>query len=139
MIDKKIRSLIEQYEEPGDFTHVKVTDNMVVVAEHELGVKLPGAYIEFLKLYGHGGICGVCTNGICLDNSVAFVEDTLEYRNEGLPLNLVVIENVGEWLFCIDTSTGKVVSWDMSGNINEDYDNFEEYLISQMNDAIENM
>jgi len=60
-------------------------------------------------------------------------------RAEGLPENLIVIENADEWLYCIDASTGKVVSWDMSGFIKEEYDSSDDYLIDQMNDAIENM
>ena len=50
-----------------------------------------------------------------------------------------MIENADEWLYCIDANTGKVVSWDMSGFIKEEYDSFDDYLIGQMNDAIENM
>ena len=60
---------------------------------------LPSQYVEFLKTYGHGGICGVCTDGIGLDGSYVFVENTLEYRAEGLQENLIVIENADEWLY----------------------------------------
>ena len=134
-----IRTLITKYEEPGDFTYAKATDSELELAEKEIDLTLPSQYVKFLKTYGHGGICGVCTDGIGLDGRYVFVENTLEYRAEGLPENLIVIENADEWLYCIDANTGKVVSWDMSGFIKEEYDSFDDYLIGQMNDAIENM
>ena len=68
-----------------------------------------------------------------------FVDTTMEYREEGMPENLVAIENVDEWLTCIDCNTGKIVSWDFSGCIKEDYDCFDDYLIDQMNSVIENL
>lgn len=63
----------------------------------------------------------------------------MEYRADELPENLVVIENVDEWLMCLDCKTEKVVSWDYTGYIKEEYDSFDDYLIDQMNNAIENM
>ena len=50
-----------------------------------------------------------------------------------------VIENVDEWIDCIDCNTGKVVSWDFTGYIKEDYSSFDDYLMDQMKSAIENM
>ena len=138
-MNDNIKSLITKHEEPGDFSYAKATDSELELAEKELNLTLPSQYVEFLKTYGHGGICGVCTDGIGLDGSYVFVENTLEYRAEGLPENLIVVENADEWLYCIDANTGKVVSWDMSGFIKEEYDSFDDYLIGQMNDAIENM
>lgn len=102
-----IKSLITKYEEPGDFTYAKATDSELELAEKELDLTLPSQYVEFLKTYGHGGICGVCTDGIGLEGSYVFVENTLEYRAEGLPENLIVIENADEWLYCIDANTGQ--------------------------------
>lgn len=138
-MNDSIKALITKYEEPGDFTYAKVTDPELELAEKELGLTLPLQYVAFLKAYGHGGICGVCTDGIGLDGSYVFVENTLEYRAEGLPETLIVIENADEWLYCIDSNTGKIVSWDMSGFIKDEYDSFDNYLIDQMKDAIENM
>lgn len=55
------------------------------------------------------------------------------------PLIRRVIENVDEWIDCIDCNTGKVVSWDFTGYIKEDYSSFDDYLMDQMKSAIENM
>ena len=40
---------------------------------------------------------------------------------------------------CLDCNTGKVVSWDFSGYIKDEYDSFDDYLIDKMNSAIENL
>ena len=77
--------------------------------------------------------------GFGFTGSMIFVDATLDYREDDLPKNLVVIENVDEWLTCIDCDTGKIVSWDFSGYIQEEFEDFDEYLIDRMNDVIENM
>ena len=108
-------------------------------AEEILGVKLPNQYVDYIKMFGHGGIAGVEILGVGLTGKMIFVESTLEYRADDLPGNLVVIENVDEWLMCLDCDTGKVVSWDFTGYIKEEYDSFDDYLMDQMNNAIENI
>ena len=138
-MNKTIIQTIKQYEERGDFTYAKVTDEMIASAQQQLGIALPEQYINFLKSYGHGGIGGVDTLGVGLDGSLVFVEETMEYREYGLPDNFIVIENIDEWLYCIDSNTQKVVSWDPSGYVKEEYGCFDDYLIDQMNSAIENL
>ena len=138
-MNKLIYEKIKKYEKPGDFTHSLVTDEMITQTETALGIKLPEQYIEFLKNFGHGGIGGIEMLGVGLTGRMIFADETINYRDEGLPTKLVVIENVDEWLECIDCNTGKIVSWDFSGYIKEDYDCFEDYLNDQMDNAIDNM
>ena len=116
-MDDQIIKVIRKYEQQGDFNYAKVSDDMIEKAEATLGVKLPEQYIEFLKMFGHGGIGGIETIGVGLTGRLIFVNTTLDYRDEELPNNLVVIENVDEWLNCIDCNTGKIVSWDFTGYI----------------------
>ncbi len=112
---------------------------MISEAEEKLGVKLPDQYVDYIKMFGHGGIAGLEILGVGLTGRMIFVDSTLEYRADELPENLVVIENVDEWLMCLDCNTGKVVSWDFTGYIKDEYESFDDYLIDQMNNAIENM
>lgn len=49
--------------------------------------------MEFLERYSHGGIGSIEMLGVALDGSVFFKEVTLQYREEGLPPNLVAVEN----------------------------------------------
>ncbi len=134
-----ILNTIKKYEVKGDFNYASVTDDMISDAEEILGVKLPNQYVDYIKMFGHGGIAGVEILGVGLTGKMIFVESTLEYRADDLPGNLVVIENVDEWLMCLDCDTGKVVSWDFTGYIKEEYDSFDDYLMDQMNNAIENI
>ena len=134
-----ILDTIKRYEQPNDFTHVTVTDDMIATAETILNIKLPDQYVSFLKMFGHGGIGGLEVMGFGLTGRMIFVDTTMEHREEGMPENLVTIENVDEWLTWIDCNTGKIVSWDFSGYIKEDYDCFDDYLIDQMNSVIENL
>lgn len=138
-MNNQIIETIEQYEQEGDFNYAKVSDEMISNAEMLLGIKLPEQYVDFLKRYGHGGIGGIEVIGVGLTGRMIFVDTTLDYREEDLPKNLVVIENVDEWLCCIDCNTGKIVSWDFTGYIKEDYDCFDDYLLDQMKGAIDNM
>ncbi len=134
-----ILNTIKKYEVKGDFNYASVTDDMISDAEEILGVKLPNQYVDYIKMFGHGGIAGVEILGVGLTGKMIFVESTLEYRADDLPGNLVVIENVDEWLMCLDCDTGKVVSWDFTGYMKEEYDSFDDYLMDQMNNAIENI
>ena len=138
-MNEEIIELINKYEKDGDFTYANISDEVIKDSEKVLCVKLPEQYVSFLKLYGHGGICGIETLGVGLTGRPIFVNVTLDYRNEGLPKNYVAIENVDEWINCIDCKTGKIVSWDLCGYIQEDYECFDDYLIDQMNNAIENI
>ena len=134
-----ILEMIKKYESKGDFNYALVTDDMILDAEGKLGVKLPYQYVDYIKMFGHGGIAGLEILGVGLTGRMIFLDSTLEYRADELPENLVVIENVDEWLMCLDCNTGKVISWDFTGYIKDEYDSFDEYLIDQMNNAIENM
>ncbi|MCR5225879.1 MAG: SMI1/KNR4 family protein [Eubacterium sp.] len=138
-MNDSILKTIKKYEIKGDFNYASVTDDMILEAEDKLGVKLPDQYVDYIKMFGHGGIAGLEILGVGLTGRMIFVDSTLEYRADELPENLVVIENVDEWLMCLDCNTGKVISWDFTGYIKDEYDSFDEYLIDQMNNAIENM
>lgn len=138
-MNDSILKTIKKYEIKGDFNYASVTDDMISEAEEKLGVKLPDQYVDYIKMFGHGGIAGLEILGVGLTGRMIFVDSTLEYRADELPENLVVIENVDEWLMCLDCNTGKVVSWDFTGYIKDEYDSFDDYLIDQMNNAIENM
>ena len=92
-----ILNTIKKYEVKGDFNYASVTDDMISDAEEILGVKLPNQYVDYIKMFGHGGIAGVEILGVGLTGKMIFVESTLEYRADELPGNLVVIENV-DWV-----------------------------------------
>lgn len=136
-MSQQVEALILEYEREGDFLRAPLDNGALRNAESELGAKLPAQYVDFLRKYGHGGIGGVTVFGVELDGSMVFAEETEEYRPDGL----VVVENCDERLYCIDCSSGKVVSWspyDGDGVV-EVYEDFDSHLLGRFNDAIENM
>lgn len=133
-----ITSMIEKYEEKGDFTYTAITDAQIAEAEKTLSLKLPAQYTEFLRTYGHGGIGGIEITGVGKNGHLLFVEDTLSYREHGLPENLIMIENCDEWIYCLDSTNGKVVSWN-NDSPEEEYPDFDSYFLDRLKDAAENL
>lgn len=95
-------------------------------------------FLEYLNIYSHGGI-GFEILGIGFDGGISFLEETLGYREDGLPDNLLVIENCDEWLHCIDVNTDEVVSWSIDETPRVEYACFDDYAVDRLNDAIENL
>lgn len=137
---EKVINMIKEYSDDGDFIGEVPNDEIINVAEKELGLNLPDEYKWFIKNYGQGGIGGVQILGVSKVNKPMFRDVTVEYRNYGLPNNLIVIENCDEWLYCLDTDTEKVIAWDrIRGVLGERYNTFLEFLADRFNDEIENM
>ncbi|WP_432291347.1 SMI1/KNR4 family protein [Olsenella uli] len=138
-MNNEITALARDYANDSFFTKVPVTDSMIEAAQGKLGIVLPGQYVDYLKTFGHGGIGGVEILGFGFDGSAMFIDDTLEYREFGLPKNLVVVENVDEWLYCLDCDTGKVVPWCQGEEVRSATPNFDEFVLDEFKDAIDNM
>ncbi len=137
--ERKIIELIKKYQRPTSFNHAPFTVKEKTHAQQELGVTLPKEYVAFLDRYGHGGLDGFEILDIGLDGSNIFLEATLEYRKHGLPKNLVVIENRDEWLECLDCDNGEVVSWSMNSDIVPTAPIFDDFLLDEIENAIDNM
>ena len=137
-MNSQINDLITRFEDKGSFTKVAPNQEMLAEVEKKLGLSVPEQFLEYLKAYSHGGI-GFEILGIGFDGSISFLEETLEYREDGLPNNLLVVENCDEWLYCIDVNTGEVVSWSIDEDPSVEYPSFDSYLVDRLNDAIENL
>lgn len=122
-----------------------VTEELIHEIEKELNVQLPESYKWFLSQYGYGGINGVLIQGVGLDKSLQVVNTTLSLREYGLPNNLVVIENIDEYVYCFDTAQMNnnecpIIDWDQASGIGKKhYKNLYNYLYERFNDAIENL
>ena len=135
---EEIKGLIDQYEVKGDFTHTVITDDQINAAQVALSVTIPEQYVDFLRTYGHGGIGGIEIIGIGKTGNLLFVNVTRMYREYGLPKNLIVIENCDEWIYCIDSLNGSIISWS-NGIIEPSYPDFDSYLLDRFTDAAENI
>ena len=138
-MDAEIARLIDEYSERQDFSYAAPTQEAIMVAQQQLGVKLPGQYVEFLLRYGDGGFEGFEILGVDLDGSMRFVEQTVEYRKLGLPSNLVVVEDCDEWVYCIDCDDGSVASWSPLDGARTDYPNFDSFLLQRIRDSVADM
>ena len=138
-MNEKILEIATRYEESSFFTRAGFSDEARASAESELNLTLPEQYVEYLNIFGHGGVGGVEILGVGCDGTLIFVEDTVFYRKYGLPLNLVVVENHDEWLTCIDCSTGKIVSWSQDEETLPECDCFDDYIVEEFQEAVDNL
>lgn len=109
---------------------------MIEEAQEKLGVKIPDRFLEYLNIYSYGGINGTEILGI---GKIMFLETTMKYRRYGLPDNLIVIEDCGEWAYCLDAESGKVVSWSQLDGVKDEYPSFDEFLLDELEEAIANL
>jgi len=135
---EQIKKLIEEYEEPGDFTYPNASKELLDDAATTLKTSIPEQYVDFLCRYGHGGIGGIEIIGIGKSGTPLFVSETMKYRELGLPENMIVTENCDEWIYCINGKNGKIFSWS-NESMEEAYPDFDTYLLDRYGDAAENI
>jgi len=136
-------NFINEHMESDDFTG-GVDDSQINFVQEELGVEFPESYKWFLTTYGSGGLFGVDILGVAKSNRVPVVINTNRYRDLGLETDLVVIENPGEYVYCLNTSKMEknecpVIAWNRQGGL-DDYNtvqNFYEFLSQRLLDAKE--
>jgi hypothetical protein len=132
-IKARIASLIEDNPEiiEDDFLDNSASDEEIAEAESTLGVKFPKAYIWYLKK-GKNAYA-------LIDSPKSCVAATLRRREQGMPQNLVVVENSGEYDTCIDTETTGIVGfWEPCEKdyFRECYSDFYEYYLEFLTDAV---
>lgn len=140
----KLKELIESIEEDS-IIFGGVNEEKILEIEKRLNVKLPNQYKEFLSNYGGGIFEGVEVYGAnpkeniestCIKNTIYFRE------NEDMPLNLIVIEVVGEYVYCvksaIESDDESVYIWNSVNRTEEasEYSNFNDYLYNRINEML---
>ena len=138
-MNNKIVDMIKKYEEEIDFFG-KINEDDIKLVEHSLSIIFPESYKWFIRNYGSGGICGVEILGIENKKDSSVIYATERYRTLGLESGCVVIEDLGEFIMCIDTNDrDKIIRWDRVNKIKEyRYNDFYEYLIDTFKEAIDN-
>jgi len=135
-----IERMVQDYMEDKDFFGT-VTEEQIEKAENILGFKFPHEYRKFIQRYGSGGICGVQIAGVEGDLGASVIKATERWRRLGLDENVVVIEDVGEFIMCMKTidSDSKVYAWYRTyPNLVERYESFTEFLIDDFQEGIDN-
>ncbi|MGG1688410.1 SMI1/KNR4 family protein [Pseudalkalibacillus sp. NRS-1564] len=139
----KLINFINSNAEPDDFTggiDIKQIENV----QDSLKLIFPESYKWFLNNYGSGGLYGIDILGVAKSNISTVVIETESYRDLGLNDNLVVIEDVDEFAYCLDTSKMEnnecpVVAWNKQGGLDDfnTAENFYEFLLQRLLDAKE--
>ncbi|MCE4051395.1 MULTISPECIES: SMI1/KNR4 family protein [Bacillaceae] len=125
-----------------------ITQENLDQLERILNVKLPKSYKEYLLTFGYGGIFGRYILGLeepPKEGSV--IDSTREYLQKGLPKGFVVIEDVHEFLYCLNTNELNekfecpVVSFfpHSKPSIRVDYSSFKEFLEDLIEEGIDNL
>jgi hypothetical protein len=132
-----LQEFIKQYGEDDDFTG-GVSEDKVKETEQKLQVSLPESYKWFLRNYGYGGLFGVRIIGYGFTGP-AVVDATKDHQKYyGLIDGIVVIEDIDEFAYCLDTNkmiNGEcpVIMWDnQEGYGRMLTDNFLDYLIERL-------
>ncbi|HLR51308.1 MAG TPA: SMI1/KNR4 family protein [Candidatus Avamphibacillus sp.] len=143
MNKEELTNFIKENMETGDFTG-GVDEKQIDYLQDTLKLKLPESYKWFLTNYGSGGVFGVDILGVSKSNIASVVIETESYRDLGMSENLVVIEDIDEYAYCLDTSNMEnnecpVTAWNRQGGL-DDYNtanNFYEFLSQRLLDAKE--
>ncbi|WP_270342021.1 SMI1/KNR4 family protein [Bacillus mobilis] len=143
MGQKELINFINENMELDDFTG-GIDEKQINIIQNKLGVVLPKSYQWFLSNYGSGGIFGVDILGAAKSSIASVVMETERFRELGLDKNLVVIENSGEYAYCLYTDEMEnnecpVIVWDRQMGIDEtiEANNFYEFLLGRLIDAKE--
>lgn len=103
MNKEELTNFIKRNMEPDDFTG-GVDVKQIDYVQDTLKLKLPESYKWFLNNYGSGGLYGVDILGVAKSNIATVVIETESYRDLGMSENLIVIEDIDEYAYCLDTS-----------------------------------
>lgn len=134
---------IQEHADEDDFTGGASRVDVASI-EEQLQVVLPESYRWFLENYGAGGLCGVDILGVGKAAIPSVVSQTRRLRNLGLPVTYVVIEDCGEFCYCLDTATIRdnecpVIAWDRAAGFNgQRADDFCAFLSERLSNAQEN-
>ena len=87
----------------------EIEESVIRQCEEKIGVTFPNSYVEFLKKFGAGGICGSYIYGIESEEHASVWRYTKEFRKKRIirKAHIVVIHAKswdGEWIICLDTS-----------------------------------
>ncbi|KZE43887.1 SMI1/KNR4 family protein [Rossellomorea marisflavi] len=143
MTKNELLNFINEHKESDDFTG-GVDESQIHTLQNELGVELPKSYTWFLTTYGSGGLFGVNILGVAKSNRAPIVVTTKKYRDSGMGKGLVVIEDAGEYAYCLNVSEMDnhecpVIAWNRPTGL-DDYNtskNFYDFLYQRLVDAQE--
>ncbi|MFJ7747637.1 SMI1/KNR4 family protein [Peribacillus sp. NPDC097295] len=143
MNKEELLHFINENKESDDFTG-GVDESQIISIQNVLGVELPESYKWFLTTYGSGGLYGVNILGVANSNRATVVVNTKRYRDLGMDKDLVVIEDAGEYAYCLyisemENNECPVIAWNRPGGLDDYYTakDFYEFFSQRLLDAKE--
>ncbi|SFS41416.1 SMI1/KNR4 family protein [Marininema halotolerans] len=139
-----IVQMMRDYAVKGEDYFDPMPESKLKEAEALLEVNFPDSYKWYIQNYGHGGLEGVEILGIA-QIAMPVVETTIDYRQYGLPQQYIVIEDCGEYVYCLDTSRMEneecpIINWAIWEPIPiDEFDDFYSFLIDRFQGTIDNM
>lgn len=116
-----------------------IDDVRIADIEKTLNIILCAEMKDFLSNYGYLIGYGLEIYGWGKGDTSNLIKNTLRRREEGLKDDMLVINDIGELVYCVDNSNGKVVSWDVSnGDYAEEALDLETYIIEQLEEGKDN-
>lgn len=137
-----LQEFIKKYGKDDDFTG-GVSEDKVKETEQKLQVSLPESYKWFLRNYGYGGFFGVDIFGYGFTGPAVVDATQSHQKYYDLIAGLVVIEDIDEFAYCLDTNKMKngecpVITWDnQEGYGVKLADSFLDYFIERLESAKE--
>jgi hypothetical protein len=137
MNKEELTNFINEHKESDDFTG-GVDESQTNVVQNELGVELPESYKWFLTTYGYGRFFGVDIIGYGFTGPAVVDATKGHHKYYDLIDGLVVIEDIDEFAYCLDTNKMKdgecpVIMWDNQEGYGRTLaDNFLDYLIERL-------
>ncbi|MDL4841736.1 SMI1/KNR4 family protein [Aquibacillus sp. LR5S19] len=119
MDKEELTNFINKHKESDDFTG-GVDESQINYIQSELGVELPESFKWFLSTYGSGGLFGVDILGVAKSNRAPVVVNTKRFLDLGMSENIIVIEDIDEYAYCLDTSNMEnnecpLIAWNKQG------------------------
>ena len=117
-----------------------ISANKVLEIESDLGLCLCNSYKEYLRKYGFIMGYGLEINGCGLNGESQLVQDTVRFRQYSLPHNLLVMSDLGEYVYCLDNENEEVFCWYRDDCSSESEGcNLETFILDRLEDGKDNM
>ncbi|WP_307892568.1 SMI1/KNR4 family protein [Bacillus swezeyi] len=132
----KIRQLLK--EPQREHTFDKQSEDVILRTEKQLQVTFPKSFRWFLKTFGGDG------HELDLNGCDDILEDHKSFKAFHIPKGYVIIQNVDEYCYCLDTENMKdgecpVVNWSAyEEGVYHTANHFYQFILDEIENAIEN-
>ncbi len=104
--------------------------------EDDLGVDFPLEYKQYLSQFGLISGYGITIEGCGKNRIKTVVDETKRYRMHGLENNYIVVCDIGDWIYCLNTKTNDISSWDIGDPVHiKKNESFSEFFLERLSEG----